>query len=138
MHQASSVRYNPPVQEDEIDIVGMFLMVHSLAHMDTEHSPGIVVDSAVAKASACKCAVVDGSELCFSPGIVGAMDPGQKELYCNPRTTFKSPALQKRLRLFKQSVTAAQKKVKDIPKGQRLQPWLAAMSEELTKRGVKA
>lgn len=139
MYQATSVRYTPPpVQEEEIEMVGMFLLYHSLAHMDTEESPGIVVYPDVAKASPCKCAAVDGSELCFSAGIIGAMDEGQKELYCNPRTTFKSPALKKRLTVFKQSVKAAQKKVKDIPKGERLQPWLAAMSEELSKRGVKA
>jgi hypothetical protein len=139
MYQPASVRYKPPTpQDEEVDMVGMFLLYHSLAHMDTEESPGIVIYPEVAKASPCKCAKVDGSELCFSPGIIGAMDEGQKELYCNPRTEFKSKALQQRLRLFKQSVKAAQKKVKAIPKGERLEPWLAAMSEELTKRGVKA
>ena len=133
----TSVRYRPPAMEEDIDMVTMFLLYHSMAHMNTEHSPGIVVYPEVAKASACKCAKVDGTELCFSPGIIGAMDEGQKELYCNPKTSFKSPALQKRLTVFKQAVKAAQKKVKDIPKGERLEPWLAAMSEELTKRAAK-
>lgn len=124
-------------EKEDIDMVGMFLLYHSLAHMDTENSPGIVVYPDIAKASPCKCAKVDGSELCFSAGIIGAMDEEQKEVYCNPRTSFKSPALQQRLKVFKQSVKAAQKKVKDIPKGERLQPWLSAMSEELTKRAMK-
>jgi hypothetical protein len=133
--QARSVPYKAPVVEEDMDMVAMFLLYHSMAHMNTEHSPGIVVYPDIAKASPCKCAKVDGSELCFSPGIIGAMDEGQKELYCNPKMSFKSPALQQRLRIFKQAVKAAQKKVKDIPKGERLAPWLAAMSEELVKRG---
>jgi hypothetical protein len=137
--QAISVRYKaPPLLEEDIDMDLIFLLYHSLAHMDTEHSPGIVVYPEVAKASPCKCAKVDGSELCFSPGIIGAMDEGQKGLYCNPKMSFKSPALQQRSKVFKQAVKAAQKKVAEIPKGERLQPWLAAMSEELTRRGVKA
>jgi hypothetical protein len=137
MYQPTAIRYKAPVVEEDIDMTAIFLLYHSMAHMNTEESPGIVVYPDIAKASPCKCAKVDGSELCFSPGIIGAMDEGQKELYCNPKTTFKSPALIQRLKIFKQAVKAAQKKVKDIPKGERLEPWLAAMSEELTKRAIK-
>jgi hypothetical protein len=123
--------------DEDIDMAALFFLYHSVAYMETENSPGIVVYPDQAKASPCKCAKVDGSELCFSRGIIGAMDEGQKDVYCTEKDYFKSPALQRRARVFKQSVKAAQKKVKDIPRGERLQPWLETMSEELSKRGAK-
>lgn len=120
----------------EIEFLGMFFLVQSMAHMETATSPGIVVNPEIAKSSPCRCAVLDSSELCFSRGIVGAMDEGQKQLYCQPKTYFESPGLQERLKKFKEAVAAAQERIKDIPKGERLEPWLSVMSEELEKRGI--
>jgi hypothetical protein len=121
----------------ESELVGMFFIVHSMAHMETASSPGIVVNEALAKSSPCRCATLDGSELCFSRGIVGALDKGEKKLYCPTKTYFESAGLTERLKKFKEAVAAAQEKVKHIPKGERLEPWLAAMSEELEKRGIE-
>jgi hypothetical protein len=123
--------------EADIDMVAMFLLVHSLAHMETEASPGIVIDPDLAARTPCKCARVNDSEICFSRGIIGGMDPAQKEAYCNPKTYFESPGLEKRLGEFKEAVSAAQEKIKDVPKGERLEPWLSAMSKELEKRGIE-
>jgi hypothetical protein len=125
---------------DDVDIemaVGMFLLLHSVPHMDMASSPGIVIDRDIAASTPCRCARVGESEICFSRGVVGALDPGQKEAYCKPRVYFESPGLEKRLGEFKEAVAAAQEKIKDVPKGERLEPWLSAMSEELEKRGIE-
>jgi len=119
-------------------VVGKFkeddLLLHSVPYV--EGSPGIVVDSDRAFNTPCKCARVDGSEICFSKGIIGAMTDSQKAFYCNPKTYFESPALEKRIREFKKAVAAAKEKIKEVPKGERLEPWLKAMSEELGKRAI--
>jgi len=111
------------------------LLLHSVPYV--EGSPGIVVDSDVAAGTSCKCARVDGSEICFSKGIIGGMSEGQKEAYCNPKTYMRSPRLEKRIREFKEAVVEAKEKIKGVPKGERLEPWLKAMSEELTERGIE-
>jgi hypothetical protein len=123
---------------DGVDITSLaiFFLYHSMPHMDTASSPGIVIDPEIAASSPCKCARVNGSEICFSHGIVGGLDEEQKKLYCRPKTFFESPGLEARIGQFKEAVVAAQEKIKDIPKGQRLEPWLLAMSEELGKRGI--
>jgi hypothetical protein len=121
----------------DFDMVGIFLLMQSIAHMETEASPGIVVDADIAAKTPCRCARVGESEICFSRGIVGGLDAGQKEAYCNPKTYFESPGLEKRIGEFNEAVVAAQEKIKDVPKGERLEPWLSAMSEELEKRGIE-
>jgi len=110
------------------------LLLHSVPYV--EGSPGIVVNEDVAARTACKCARVDDSEICFSKGIIGGMSEAQKEAYCNPKTYFKSPHLEKRIRGFKEAVAAAKEKIREVPKGERLEPWLKAMSEELVKREI--
>jgi hypothetical protein len=122
-------------EETEIDTVAIFLLAHSMPHM--EGSPGIVVDPDVAARTSCRCARVGDSEICFSKGIIGGLDEGQKEAYCKPKMYYESPGLEERLGEFKEAVAAAQEKIKDIPKGERLGPWLSAMSLELQKRGIE-
>jgi len=123
--------------ESEIDSLAVFLIAHSMPHMETESSPGIVVDADVAARTSCRCARVDGSEICFSKGVIGGLNEGQKEAYCNPKTYFESPGLERRIGEFKEAVKEAQQKIKDVPKGERLEPWLLAMSKELEERGIE-
>lgn len=123
------------IDDGEIDTIAIFLLAHSMPHM--EGSPGIVVDPDVAARTSCRCARVNDSEVCFSKGIIGGLDEGQKEAYCNPKTYYESPGLEERLGEFKEAVAAAQEKIKDVPKGERLGPWLSAMSLELQKRGIE-
>ena len=125
------------IDDGEIDTIAIFLLAHSMPHMNTEKSPGIVVNPDVAATTPCRCAKVGDSELCHSKGIIGFMDEGQKEAYCNPKTYYESPGLEERLGQFKEAVAAAQEKIKDVPKGERLEPWLSAMSLELQKRGIE-
>lgn len=111
------------------------LLLHSVPYC--EGSPGIVVDADVAARTSCRCARVDGSEICFSKGIIGGMSEAQKEAYCNPKTYFTSPGLEKRIKGFKEAVAEAKKRIEEVPKGERLEPWLTAMSKELRERGIE-
>ena len=119
----------------EIDTIAIFLLAHSMPHM--EGSPGIVVNPDVATRTPCRCAKVGNSEICFSKGVIGGLDEGQKEAYCNPKNYYENPDLEERIAKFKEAVAAAQEKVKNIPKGERLGPWLSAMSQELQTRGIE-
>jgi len=123
------------IDDGEIDTIAVFLLAHSMPHM--EGSPVIVVDPDVAARTSCRCAKVGDSEICFSKGVIGGLDEGQKEAYCNPKTYYESPGLEERLGQFKESVAAAQERIKDVPKGERLEPWLSAMSTELKTRGIE-
>jgi hypothetical protein len=123
------------IDDTGIDAIAIFLLAQSMPHM--EGSPGIVVNPNVAARTSCHCATINGSEICFSKGVIGGLDEGQKEAYCNPKTYYESPGLEERIGQFKEAVAAAQEKVKDIPKGERLGPWLSAMSEELRTRGIE-
>lgn len=103
-------------------------------------SPGIVVDPELASRTACKCFPLDSTKkkLCFSPGIIGALKyPEQVETYCPTIIEEESPALKERVAKFTEAVEEAHKKVENIPKGQRLEPWLKAVSKSLKVRGLE-
>jgi len=111
------------------------LLLHSVPYV--EGSPGIVVDPDIAARTSCRCVSTDGSEICFSKGIIGGLSEAQKEAYCNPKVYIRSPRLEQRIKRFKEAVAEAKEKIKEVPKGERLGPWLKAMSEELSKRGIE-
>jgi len=46
---------------------------------------GIVVDAEKASRTHCKCYRLKESQLCFSPGVIGALNEVQRTLYCNPK-----------------------------------------------------
>src|SRR5487761_2589395 len=48
-------------------------------------SPGVVTDEGLARATPCDCIALGGGEECFSKGVKGVLDEGQKALFCNPR-----------------------------------------------------
>lgn len=102
------------------------------------HSPGIMVNEAKARATPCTCYVSDGSELCFSEGVIGALDKEQKEICCNPRIELTSGPLVERIKKFKEAVEICKAKIANIPKGERLAPYLRCMAIEAEeKRGIK-
>lgn len=111
------------------------LMLNSIPY--AYGSPAIVVNEALAKATPCECTKVDDSEICFSKGCVGGLSEADKLLYCNPKVYVERPALAERIRKFKEAVAEAKEKIAEIPKGERLEPWLRAMSESLAKRGIE-
>ncbi|HUY55350.1 MAG TPA: hypothetical protein VMV23_09360 [Candidatus Nanopelagicaceae bacterium] len=107
----------------------------------TRGSPGIVVDPAVAREpTPCLCYEIESrsghSNLCFHHGVVGALDKGQVDLYCQTKVEKPPTAEQKaRLEDFQASADTCKTSIEDVPKGQELEPWLSCMSAELRSRG---
>jgi hypothetical protein len=66
---------------------------------------GIVYDEGIARATPCKCIELgSGSELCFSKGIIGALDKNQRLLYCpSVETTKASSEQEARIERFKKA-----------------------------------
>ncbi|MBW2672525.1 MAG: hypothetical protein JRD89_03795 [Deltaproteobacteria bacterium] len=112
------------------------LFIH---HIPEVHgTPGIVVDEARAKATPCNCFTYRDKDYCYSPGIIGMMDPDQVQAYC-PTKQFDTvrPGIKERFAKFREAAEEAHKKIEAIPKGERLIPWLEAMSQSLAKRGIE-
>ncbi len=102
-------------------------------------SPGIVVDEALAKATPCRCIEYrPGKKLCFSKGIIGALSDEQEKIYCPTIEKLESPGLERRLEGWMGAVDTCKAEIAEIPKGERLEPWLSCMSRELAAAGVEA
>lgn len=98
-------------------------------------SPGIVVDEGIARATPCECLELDGAEDCYSKGVIGGLDAGQKALFCNPRVAREaSPAQRERVEMFRSCGQA----VKSLPKGERLEPFFSCIDREQRARGIEA
>lgn len=121
------------VRERELDS----LMLHSTPY--AYGSPGIVVDEALAKATPCRCIEYrPGKKLCFSKGIIGALSDEQEKIYCPTTVPLESPRLERRLEGWMGAVETCKAEIAEIPKGERLKPWLSCMSRELVAHGVEA
>ncbi len=115
------------------------LILQSMPYAFSEGSPGIVVDEAAAKTSRCSCIEYrPGKKLCFSKGIVGALSDEQEEIYCPTIEPIESPGLEKRLKDWMESVETCKAEIAEIPKGERLEPWLSCMSRQLKAAGIEA
>jgi len=119
--------------EDEEKIEDRGLLLNMA--VESMGSPGIVVNPEVAKATPCRCYKIDETEMCFSKGIIGTLSKAQKEAYC-PSKIMLTEGIARRVKLFKEAAAEAHKKIEKLPKGEKLEPWLAAMGEELRKRGI--
>jgi len=112
-----------------------------LLHFGIEEvgSPGLVVDEARARASPCSCFTYKGKDMCWSRGIIGLLTQDQENIYCVAGKTYKAqPALTERYRSFAEAAEEAHKKIEAMPSGvERLEVWLSAMGEELSKRGIE-
>jgi hypothetical protein len=110
-----------------------------LLHFGAEElgSPGIVVDEATARATPCTCFTYKGKDLCHSKGIIGMLDQDQQKVYCIAGKAYKEqPKLVERYNRFAKAAEEAHKRIETIPRGERLEPWLEAMGQELSKRGI--
>ncbi len=113
------------------------LMLHSTPY--AYGSPGIVVDETMAKATPCRCIEYrPGKKLCFSKGIIGALSDEQEKIYCPTTVPLESPGLERRLKGWMESVETCKAEIAEIPKGERLEPWLSCMSRELAAKGIEA
>jgi len=118
-------------EEKENKILLLTMMVEELG------SPGIVVNPDIAGRTPCRCYHVDGTDMCFSKGIIGTLSKAQIEAYCPSKEKITSQGMIERVKKFKEAARIAHKKIEHIPKGERLHPWLEAMGEELRKKGIK-
>ena len=101
-------------------------------------SPGIVLDPGMARATPCVRYTIGEKPLVYSKGILGALDPEQEQVYC-PSWIDKepTPAQRERIEAFQQSADACKTEIADVPKGEKLHPWLGCMTRELRTKGVK-
>jgi hypothetical protein len=98
-------------------------------------SPGILVDPVIARKTPCKCYTYKGKpKLCFSEGIIGSMSKLQIKEFCNPMIKLGES---KTLKAFEKATRKARKKIKKLPKGERLEPWFETVAKELKKENIK-
>ena len=100
-------------------------------------SPGIVINEERAKASPCKCFTYKGKDYCYSPGIIGMLEAGQVPTYCPTKEYEVRPGIKQRFEEFAEAAEAAHERIEEIPKGERLVPWLTEMGKELRARGIE-
>ena len=102
-------------------------------------SPGAVLDEATAKVSPCSCFTYKGKDMCWSKGIVGLLTQDQQRVYCVAGKAYKPrPALTERYTKFAEAAEEAHKKIEAMPTGMpRLEAWLGAMGQELSKKGIE-
>lgn len=112
-----------------------------LLHFGIEEvgSPAIILNEARARATPCSCFTYKGKDLCWSRGAIGLLKQEQLGIYCVAGRTYKAqPKLVERYTRFAEAAEEAHKKIEDMPKGMpRLEVWLGAMGEELSKRGIE-
>lgn len=100
-------------------------------------SPGIVVNADLAARTPCKCYLIDETEMCFSKGIIGTLSKAQATAYCSTKEVLTEGGIVERVKKFKEAAKEAKEAIKEIPRGERLEPWLQEMSKALTKRGIE-
>lgn len=100
-------------------------------------SPGLVVNADVAARTGCRCYKIDDTLMCFSKGIIGTLSKPQVEAYCPTKEVVEEGGLVERVRQFKEAAAEAKREIADVPKGERLEPWLTAMGRALAKRGIE-
>lgn len=120
--------------DDETKLLNRGLLLN--ATVEAFGSPGIVVNPDLAARTSCRCYRIDKRDMCFSKGIIGTMSDAQEEAYCTEKR-YVTEGLQRRVKLFREAATEAKKEIAGIPKGERLEPWLHAMSKALKKRGIE-
>lgn len=123
-----------------LDPAGRGMLLHFTEH--AIEGAGLVVNEARARATPCNCFTYKGRDYCFSKGIIGMMsseeNPEQIAEYCKVGKTYEvKPGIKERFETFAGAAEEAHKKIEEIPKGERLVPWLSAMGEELEKRGIE-
>jgi len=100
-------------------------------------SPGIVINEERAKASPCKCFTYKGRDYCYSAGVIGMLEAGQVPTYCPTKEYEVRPGIKQRFEQFSEAAEAAHERIEEIPKGERLIPWLTEMGKELRARGIE-
>jgi len=122
--------------EEEEMLKNNEILLHHIPH--AYGSPGIVINEALAVSSPCHGVKLDGGEMVWSPGIIGALDEGQKAKYCKVGITYHEKfGLKKRVQKFTEAAHLCSEAAKHLEGKERLLHYLGCMSKELEKRGVK-
>ena len=93
---------------------------------------GIVIDADLASRTPCTCVKTDDKEICWSPGIIGALSSGQRGPidkpgpYCTSKEYKESPKIKERI----------EKSVK-VCEGLPIKERLSCLSVEFRKRGIE-
>ena len=135
--QAKIERLHTELETLRDEVYGRLRGVRLSDWVTSQESPGIVIDEERAKASPCKCFTYKGRDYCYSPGVIGMLEAGQVPTYCPTREYEVRPGIKQRFEEFSEAAEAAHKKIEEIPKGERLVPWLTEMGKELRARGVE-
>jgi hypothetical protein len=118
-----------------LDVRGHGLLLHF-----TEHEmlgSARILDEAAVQANPCNCFTYKGRDFCFAKhGAIGLLSQEQLELCKAGKVYEVKPGMKERFEKFSQAAEAAHEKIEAVPKGERLGPWLSAMSEELGQRGI--
>ena len=123
-----------------LDPAGRGMLLHFTEH--AIEGQGLVVNEARARATPCNVFTYKDREYAFSPGVIGLIsgekNPEQMEAFCKAGKTYEvKPGIKERFESFAGAAEEAHKKIEEIPKGERLVPWLTAMGEELEKRSIE-
>ena len=104
-----------------------------------EFSPGFVTDEGVARATPCTCFEMGSDKhLCFSKGVIGALDEGQQALFCPERKVKPlSEGQRRRIEGFKRATRTCQERTEDLPKEERGPAFRTCVETELTSDGIK-
>lgn len=123
------------MEEDETKLKNRGMLLNFA--VEEMGSPGIVVNPDIARATPCRCYVIDAeTKMCFSKGIIGTLSQPQRAVYCTTEIDL-TQGITERVREFREAVKEAHKEVEKIPKGERLEPWLEAMGRAARKRGIE-
>lgn len=108
------------------------------------HGPtgGIVLDEAVAREPRACLGIAldparpDHAELVFKHGIAGALSEAERAQYCETTVVRQpSPAQRARVEDFRAAAAACEPTVRELPKGERGEPYLVCMQAHLRSRG---
>lgn len=99
--------------------------------------PGYVDNEEEARDSPCIAYEVgEKRRLVFSPGVTGALDLEQEALFCGAYEERPlSPAQQERMEALASASRACSVQVEDVRDGEKLEPFLRCIHEELRERG---
>ncbi len=100
---------------------------------EAEGLGGIVVRPDTAALGPCTCY----DNVCFHKGIIGALNSSERSQYCQQIEKGESPGMVKRVEHWKEAVGVCKGEIAETPRGQRLEPWLRCMGQELSKRGIE-
>jgi len=102
---------------------------------------GIMVDESIAKNPSVPCHgykdPATGEYYLWKSGFIGMLSTPQEKAFCT-QIKLNGERVPKRIQEFKEAVKEAHKEIEALPKGERLVPWLEAMSKALKKRGIEA